>query len=174
MSAIPRFWGSRKGLVLKAIAIDGARTWREIRASSKLCTEDLNQELSELFSSNILSKSGDDYWIEQYDLYREYRDYGEEKYDSPYLDKSKQEQSERARLFSLKLEKIGAYIELNQQRVKNTVIGGVLGWTLRNGVALPQSTFTLMVTCWTGLQRMSSRSAINVSLWLTPMLTRVP
>ena len=134
MSVKPRFWGSRKGLVLKSIAIDQARTWGQIRASSGLYTEDLNQVISELFSSNILSKSGDDYWIEEYGLYREYRDYGQGKYDSPYLDKSKQEQSERARLFRLKLEEIGAYIELNQQRVKNTVIGGVIGWTLRNGV----------------------------------------
>lgn len=87
-----------------------------------------------MFSLNLLSKSGDAYWIEDYDLYREYKDYGEGKYDSPYLDKSKQERSEMVKLLREKLDKIVAYIKLNQQRAENTVIGRVLWWTLRNSV----------------------------------------
>ena len=136
MSVVPRYWGSWKGFVLKAIAVDGARSWRDIQSSTGLSAEDLNQALSELFSLNILSKSGDSYWIEDYDLYREYKDYWEENYSSPYLDKSVRERNEQFRLFKEKLKRISNYLESYRKRAKNTVIGGVLSWTLRNGVDL--------------------------------------
>lgn len=76
LSVAPRYWGSWKGKVLKAIAIEGLRTWQEIKEATGLESDELNMALSELFSVNKLSKSGDSYWIEDYELYKEYAEYG--------------------------------------------------------------------------------------------------
>jgi len=141
----PRYWGSWKGLVLKAIASEGARTLRDIQASSELDSESLNQALSELFSINALSKTGDSYWIEDYALYREYKGYVEGNYGSPYLDRSSQERAEKLRVFGEESERISRYIEGNRERAENTIVGFVLGWALRNGIEfnLPSEHFFL-------------------------------
>ena len=77
MSVAPRYWGTWKGFVLKAIAFEGKLSWKEIQQSSGLDSYDLNQALSELFALDIISKTNDTYWIEDYELYKEYKNYCE-------------------------------------------------------------------------------------------------
>lgn len=55
----PRYWESWKGRVVKAIAIDGVRTWTEIRDSTGLSPMSLNKVLSELFNADMLEKKGE-------------------------------------------------------------------------------------------------------------------
>ena len=75
MAAAPRYFGSWKGLVLKAIAVDGARFWGEIQMTTGLEPEELNLALYELFQVDVLSKREDVYWIEDYELYTAYVEY---------------------------------------------------------------------------------------------------
>lgn len=41
----PKYWGSWKGRVIKAIALDGAETWDDIRDLTGLSSESLNRAL---------------------------------------------------------------------------------------------------------------------------------
>lgn len=83
------YWDSWKGRVLKAIAIDGSRTWQEIQRATGLEYDELNQALSELFDANKLSKSGEKYWIEDYELYKEYVEYSSKISEPSSPDRSK-------------------------------------------------------------------------------------
>lgn len=62
-----------RGLVIKAIAVDGARTWSDIRDSTGLSEESLNKALSEMFDIGILEKMPDGTYKVSYDLYSDYR-----------------------------------------------------------------------------------------------------
>jgi phosphatidylserine/phosphatidylglycerophosphate/cardiolipin synthase-like enzyme len=75
LSVAPKYFGSWKGMVLKAIAVDGARFWGQIQRATGLEPEELNQALSELFQVDVLSKREDGYWIDDYDLYTAYVEY---------------------------------------------------------------------------------------------------
>ena len=59
MSKEPPYWGSWKGRVVRAIAIDGAKTWSEIRNQTGLSTRSLQRVLAELFQLEALTKRGD-------------------------------------------------------------------------------------------------------------------
>ncbi|MFB0523478.1 MAG: phosphatidylserine/phosphatidylglycerophosphate/cardiolipin synthase family protein [Candidatus Bathyarchaeia archaeon] len=72
---MPKFWGSWKGRVLKAIVVDKATKWEEIRELTGLSEESLNTALSELFDAHIITKHYDgSYWVEE-DTYYEYKDF---------------------------------------------------------------------------------------------------
>ena len=68
-----RYWGSWKGQVIKAISIDRASTWSEIRDATGLSEYSLNTALSEMFDAGLLEKIDGNYRV-SYDLYKEYRD----------------------------------------------------------------------------------------------------
>jgi len=74
----PTYWGSWKGRVVKAIAVDGARTWNEIRDQTGLSPKTFNKVLSELFSAEALKKldkkDPEEYRV-SYELYKEYQEY---------------------------------------------------------------------------------------------------
>jgi len=70
----PRYWGSWKGRVIKAIALDGAKTWDDIRDLTGLSSKSLNKALSEMFDARVLEKSDGVYRV-SYELYKEYRDF---------------------------------------------------------------------------------------------------
>jgi hypothetical protein len=74
LSAQPRYWGTWKGQVIKAISVDGARTWQDIFDITGLSEYSLNTALSEMYNAGILEKREESYRV-TYDLYREYRDY---------------------------------------------------------------------------------------------------
>jgi hypothetical protein len=71
----PRYWGSWKGRVIRAIALDHAFSWGEIRDITGLSPKSLNQVLAQLFDSKtIKKKENGDYWVSK-DLYKEYNNY---------------------------------------------------------------------------------------------------
>jgi phosphatidylserine/phosphatidylglycerophosphate/cardiolipin synthase-like enzyme len=71
----PRYSGTWKEQILKAIAIDGALWWNEIREVTGLDEYPLNKALAELFQDGVIEKQPDrSYWVD-YDLYNEYRSY---------------------------------------------------------------------------------------------------
>ena len=75
MSKEPRYWGSWKGRVVKAIAVDRAQTWSEIRDHTGLTPDTLNKVLSELYDAKVIEKDQDSkYWVSK-PLYKEYKEY---------------------------------------------------------------------------------------------------
>jgi phosphatidylserine/phosphatidylglycerophosphate/cardiolipin synthase-like enzyme len=70
----PRYWGSWKGRVVRAIAIDGARTWTEVRDLTGLSPKSLNRVLSEMFDAKMLEKQGEEYRV-AYELYKAYKEF---------------------------------------------------------------------------------------------------
>jgi len=71
----PRYSGTWKEQVLKAIAVDGALWWNEIQEITGLDEYQINRALAELFQDAVIEKQPDgSYWID-YDLFHEYRSY---------------------------------------------------------------------------------------------------
>jgi hypothetical protein len=68
----PTFWRKWKGLVIKAIVVDGAREWSDLLNFTGLSPEALNTALSELYALQIVEKNT--YWV-KYEIYKEYRDF---------------------------------------------------------------------------------------------------
>ncbi len=74
----PDFWGSWKGQIIRAIALDGAKTWEEIQNLTSLSSDTLNLALSELYNLEILhKKSNGTYWI-NHEIRDEYRIFNEQ------------------------------------------------------------------------------------------------
>ena len=72
MSA-PRYWGSWKGQVVRAIAEKYALKWDEILSETGLEPSPLNTAISELIEDGVLEKEYDgSYWLDN-DLWHEYR-----------------------------------------------------------------------------------------------------
>lgn len=72
MSNGPRYWGSWKGRVVKAVALDKAISWDEIRDSTGLSPKSLNRVLAELFDAKALEKNDRGEYRVNYELYKEY------------------------------------------------------------------------------------------------------
>ena len=139
MSLQPRHWDTKNGEVLKAIVNSKWRTWGEIHEATGFNQYDLDQVLSELKKADIISEDENTYarerskyWIEDYDLYCEYRDYLQINYDSKYLSKEYREEKEKNRALREKSEAIFNYIEENEY--ENTVIKNVIWWSMREGI----------------------------------------
>jgi len=139
MSLTPRFWDTKKGLLLKAIVMSKWRTRKEIIEITKLTQHELNVIISELLELDLITEDIDDYshdrskyFIEDYDLYCEYRDYLQGKFDSKYLSKEYREEREQLREFSEKTEAIYNFIKDNGY--ENTIISKVIELSLRENV----------------------------------------
>ncbi len=59
MANEPIYWGTWKGRIVKAIAIDGAKTWQEIRDQTGLSPKSMQKVLAELFQLDALTKRGE-------------------------------------------------------------------------------------------------------------------
>jgi len=79
---IPRYIGSWKGRVIKAISVDGARKWNEIKESTGLHPKSLNVVLRELFDAGVIEKVNEDEYKVEYNLYKIYKEYFEKIADS--------------------------------------------------------------------------------------------
>lgn len=139
MSLKPRYWDTNKGEVLKAIVNSQWRTFIEIQELSKLSQYVLRQVLVELINDEKISEAGNDYspekskyWIEDYDLYCEYRDYLAGNYDSKYLTKEYREETKRREANAKFSEMFFDYIEKNQY--EKTIIKTIIWESLREGV----------------------------------------
>ncbi len=74
----PIHWRSWNGRIIRAIAVDGARTWDEIRNQTGLSDKSMKRVFLELFSKKVLKKiESDDPTIYRVtsETYRAYRDY---------------------------------------------------------------------------------------------------
>lgn len=118
MVVTPSYWHSWKGKILRAISIDGARTWNDIQQKSGLEPDDLNTALSELYELNYIIKEGDSYKILSNSLRKEYSEY------DAYLKKgsksnrvSTPEQVQKVRIW---LKKYKAYKE--DKKIEGTII----------------------------------------------------
>jgi DNA-binding HxlR family transcriptional regulator len=71
----PRYWGSWKGRVARAIAEYGPLTWGQLRDITGLSRDTLNRVLAEMYKSKTIEKREDDtYWLE-YKLFKEYQEF---------------------------------------------------------------------------------------------------
>jgi len=76
----PKYWGSWKGRVIRAIAIDDEHSWEDILLLTELSPNTLRKVLAEMFNVNILEKGKDNdgfptYWITDEVLCNEYRNF---------------------------------------------------------------------------------------------------
>jgi len=71
----PRYWGTWKGQVVRAIAEKYALQWDEILSETGLEPSQLNTAISELIDDGVLDREyGGQYWLDN-DLWHEYRAY---------------------------------------------------------------------------------------------------
>jgi hypothetical protein len=76
--AEPPFYGTWKGRVLEAIAVENIRDWNGILEYTQLSRENLNRAISELYTLDLITRQDDGlYWIKDIVLYHQYRDYFE-------------------------------------------------------------------------------------------------
>ena len=74
----PLYYGSWKGRVLEAIAVENIRDWNGILEYTQLTPEALDIAISELQDLKVITRQEDDlYWINNIDIYRQYRTYFE-------------------------------------------------------------------------------------------------
>ena len=73
----PRYWGSWKGRVIKAIVVDGAKTWNDIRDLTGLSSKSLKRALSEMYDAGILEKKVGGVYRVSHEIYKEYREFSE-------------------------------------------------------------------------------------------------
>lgn len=71
----PKFLDSYKGRIIKAIAIDGARTWGDLQELTGFNPKTINGVLSELFGINAIYKTSKGEYRVAKDLYLDYRNY---------------------------------------------------------------------------------------------------
>lgn len=76
--AEPPYYGSWKGRVLEAIAVENIRDWNGILDYTQLTPENLNTALSELYELKTITRKDDGlYWIDDTNIYHQYRAYFE-------------------------------------------------------------------------------------------------
>jgi phosphatidylserine/phosphatidylglycerophosphate/cardiolipin synthase-like enzyme len=88
--AEPPFYGTWKGRVLEAIAVENIRDWNGIWEYTQLQSDNLNKALSELYNLDIITRQEDNhlYWIKDIVLlhqYREYFDHINDDYKAPLI-----------------------------------------------------------------------------------------
>ncbi len=84
----PPYYGSWKGRVLEAIAVENLRSWNDILVYTELTRENLNAAMSELYDLQLIEKKEEGvYWITDIDVVRQYRAYFEdtEDYRTPLI-----------------------------------------------------------------------------------------
>jgi phosphatidylserine/phosphatidylglycerophosphate/cardiolipin synthase-like enzyme len=93
IDAEPPFYGSWKGRVLEAIALENIRDWLGIQEYTQLTEENLNKAISELYTLKIIErKENGAYWIKDIEVVHLYRDYFEdlEENDTPLIQHEEQ------------------------------------------------------------------------------------
>jgi phosphatidylserine/phosphatidylglycerophosphate/cardiolipin synthase-like enzyme len=91
----PPFYGSWKGRILEAIALENIRDWIGIQDYTQLTEENLNKAISELYTLNIIErKENGAYWIKDIEVVHLYRDYFEdlEENDTPLIQHEEQKE----------------------------------------------------------------------------------
>lgn len=130
MSSQPRYWDTNKGQVLYAIYKSQNRTWSELQTTTNFRDLELRLLLKELFDDELISKPGDAYWIKDYDLYCEYRDY-----DNTITQESSAENDElNAQIEDLKLKWTPITEYLKEKFNAPNLIKTVLTWSMGKNI----------------------------------------
>jgi phosphatidylserine/phosphatidylglycerophosphate/cardiolipin synthase-like enzyme len=89
----PKFFGNYKGRIIKAIAVDGARTWDDLQELTGFPPKTINTVLKELFDIEAIYKINNGEYRVAKDLYQEYRSYyiDNRHGDNPHVLKVKKE-----------------------------------------------------------------------------------
>jgi len=75
----PRFWGSWRGRIIRAIVLNGNYTRKEILETTQLKKDQFEQALQELFQTELIVETGKDrFLVNSSELCNEYRSYWEE------------------------------------------------------------------------------------------------
>ena len=129
MSSQPRYWDTNKGKVLYAIYKSQNRTYPELLTITNFQDLELRLILKELFDEELISKNGDSYWIEDYELYCEYRDYDTSiKIEAPMA----QQKDAQIETLEEKWAPIKKYLE--EKRNSQRIVKEILAWTLLQGI----------------------------------------
>jgi len=94
--AEPPYYGSWKGRVLEAIAVENVRDWNGILDYTQLTPETLNTAISELYRLDLIERKDDGlYWIKNIGVYHQYRSYFEnlEAYKTPLIQHKEQKEA---------------------------------------------------------------------------------
>jgi phosphatidylserine/phosphatidylglycerophosphate/cardiolipin synthase-like enzyme len=94
--AEPIYYGSWKGRVLEAIAVENIRDWTGILDYTELTRETLNTAISELYTLDLIERKDDGlYWIKNIDVYRQYRSFfvNLEAYKAPLIQHEEQKET---------------------------------------------------------------------------------
>jgi hypothetical protein len=129
MSSQPKYWDANKGKVLYAIYKSQNRTFPELLTLTNFQDLELRLVLKELFDEELVSKNGESYWIEDYELYCEYRDYD----NSINLEASMtQKKDAQIKILKEKWAPIKIYLEEKQNSPR--IVKGILAWTILQGI----------------------------------------
>ena len=94
--AEPPYYGSWKGRVLEAIAVENIRDWIGILDYTELTRETLNTAISELYNLDIIERKDDGlYWIKDIEVVHQYRYYFEDldEYKAPLIQHEEQKET---------------------------------------------------------------------------------
>ncbi|WNZ28668.1 MAG: hypothetical protein IAX21_08405 [Candidatus Bathyarchaeota archaeon] len=72
----PKYWTSWKGRVIKAIVLDGAKKWNEIREITALSKPALNRVIAELYNAKVITNENSEYIVAP-EISAEYKKFSE-------------------------------------------------------------------------------------------------
>jgi hypothetical protein len=82
MPSEPRYWGTKQGKIVKAIAVGSIHSWRGLQTATQFTERELNYTLMLLFNDDVLKKSDQQYYLIS-SLEVEYKEYFYPKPTSP-------------------------------------------------------------------------------------------
>ena len=63
MGSLPRYYGTKQGKLVKAIAVDDIHDWRGLQKATNFTEKELNYHLRLLFSDKVLEKRNRKYYL---------------------------------------------------------------------------------------------------------------
>lgn len=63
MPAKPRYWGTKQGKIVIAIAVDSIKDWKGLQSTTQFSENELNYHLFLLFQDGVLKKSESQYYL---------------------------------------------------------------------------------------------------------------
>jgi len=79
----PIYWGSYKGRIIKAIAVDGGRSWTDLQELTGFNPKTINTVLSELFNTDSIYKTKEGEYRVAKDIFKQYVQYFKENNADP-------------------------------------------------------------------------------------------
>ena len=100
----PKYLGTLKGNIIKAIAVDDLREWREIRDKTGLNDNQIKSITDELRSDGVLERRSSGFWVD-YDLWIEYKAHFGDEWAIKKKEELEEEREEEDRLIALMKKK---------------------------------------------------------------------